>query len=445
MNLINFFTSDSKQRGYCDSNHLYIRINDNIDYPLSKMSPKSLGTFIHEYIHYIQHLTTTYGILSCNVYNAYFKECIDYFRNDQTEIIKIPISLLSRNPKIEEYNTRFQSIGGTRNSSLSFKDKNIIIDDNELASAKSNNKGVKVILEDKETSHQESFEFGYYCVIESMAHMVQSYFDTPKEHDEIPYLAIQNIISSIFPEIKDNNELLISLALCSLEFDNPGVAFIDLIDDVKRTKNYGGLSFYTKFMQGSKIIHNEKTVSLAQRKKELLLDFKVRLEETIGNNIIYYSEIFDRIIKHSESGSNYLLELINDKKLTQDFGEKLVYHYGMPYVEGDNMTIMKPDEQGELFLEIALIRSFYLLMQRFSPQKGEDGKVIQECPHLNICKAINDKALREPESIDESKIPDMDRNCYREQWNKQGKDCFFTQSLKYFGLKEKEIKIVSNY
>lgn len=61
-------------RGKCYTNHFHITLNCDIKEGLEiwEQDQKTLGTFMHEYLHYIQHLITLRGLSSVNAYNKYF-------------------------------------------------------------------------------------------------------------------------------------------------------------------------------------------------------------------------------------------------------------------------------------------------------------------------------------------------------------------------------------
>lgn len=60
-----------------ETNHLHMYVDDNIDLEnLDNMTLSTYATFVHEYIHYIQHITSLYGIrMSYNPQNEMFGIC----------------------------------------------------------------------------------------------------------------------------------------------------------------------------------------------------------------------------------------------------------------------------------------------------------------------------------------------------------------------------------
>lgn len=53
-----------------ETSHLHIYVDDNIDLEnLDNMTLSAYATFVHEYIHYIQHITSLYGIRMSDMYN----------------------------------------------------------------------------------------------------------------------------------------------------------------------------------------------------------------------------------------------------------------------------------------------------------------------------------------------------------------------------------------
>ena len=75
-----------------ETNHLHMYVDDDIDLGnLDNMTLSAYATFVHEYIHYVQHITSIYDIRMSDMYNRVFSKYRDYIRSNKT--IKIPIIL----------------------------------------------------------------------------------------------------------------------------------------------------------------------------------------------------------------------------------------------------------------------------------------------------------------------------------------------------------------
>ena len=68
----------SDLRGMYSHGYFYMYINGDFDSQLRKLSVRDLGTFFHEYVHFIQNISTLWGIktgimtnnLMCDLFTA---------------------------------------------------------------------------------------------------------------------------------------------------------------------------------------------------------------------------------------------------------------------------------------------------------------------------------------------------------------------------------------
>ena len=93
---------------------------------------------------------------------------------------------------------------------------------------------------------ENGFYFGYMCIIESMAHLIQSFINDELYHATIPYRSVELICKSIYSEISNDKKMMISLCFCSLMFDNPGVAFFDLVELSKKINHLMAINYIKK-------------------------------------------------------------------------------------------------------------------------------------------------------------------------------------------------------
>ena len=78
--------------------------------------------------------------------------------------------------------------------------------------ARNSKKAVKIGVYDfeNELAIEDGFHFGYMCIIESMAHLVQSLINSELNHSTIPYCAVELICKSIYSEILNDKKKMIS-------------------------------------------------------------------------------------------------------------------------------------------------------------------------------------------------------------------------------------------
>lgn len=157
-----------------ETNHLHMIIDGNIDYPFSNMETKEYSIFFHEYIHYLQTITTLYGIKMFSMYNSLFVSFIQYLRTNKT--IRIPIRLEDENQNIKNFIERHNNVYGTKENRYNIDD--IEIDEKDIEEARKNKTAIPISSYDFENDkiNEKSFKFGYISIIESMAHMLQKLY-----------------------------------------------------------------------------------------------------------------------------------------------------------------------------------------------------------------------------------------------------------------------------
>ena len=65
-----------------------LKIDEMID--LNTCSDMDFALFFHEYIHFLQDVTTSYGLTRCYSYGEYIQSVVNDIRNKPKGIIKVP-------------------------------------------------------------------------------------------------------------------------------------------------------------------------------------------------------------------------------------------------------------------------------------------------------------------------------------------------------------------
>lgn len=180
-----------------ETNHLHMYVDDNIDLEnLDNMTLSTYATFVHEYIHYIQHITSLYGIRMSDMYNRMFAKYRDYIRNNDE--INVPLKLWETDGHIHQFIFHFNNLEGTKTTDFNISD--IEIDEHEISIAKKEKTAVWIGCYDFENdkAKEHGFQFGHRCVIEGMAHAIQSMINNDVSHAIIPYHAVELIIGRFY-------------------------------------------------------------------------------------------------------------------------------------------------------------------------------------------------------------------------------------------------------
>lgn len=421
---------EGEKRGKCETNffHMYI-YREIADKEVYKLDTETKGTFMHEYLHYLQFVSTIFGISYGIIYNNYFGFCREYFSEHDT--IEIPVNIRPLYPLIDRQIERYKALKGSEGVSISIN--KIEINQDDILEAKKNKTGIDVLGVNTETKETEVFVLGYLCIIESMADIFQSFFDATIEHPEIPYKAVQIICNEYLPEFGDDKKMLFSICLCSLMYNNPAYGFFEVLDIVRKNPRMNGMTLYSHMLEESEL-HHITCRTLKELSLKFISDYQSNIESTIGTDLEYFSKVFENCSLEVNSGESFLLKLLYETDITSDESvQLLVDFYGFPLVEAENLTLMaKLPTEESTYKDIAFLRGLEMVINRVSPKIDR-----AKYPIYNPQCSMYDKCLKSLYAEENPKF-EMTKDCENKQWQKEG-ICLMTQSLKIYKLYGKNI------
>lgn len=109
---------------------MYLKIDGDID--LNTMSEKDFSLFFHEYIHFLQDITTTYGLTTCYAYGEYIQSVVNDIYEKGRQEFEVPYIYIDNKDNIR-LSEQIQNLTlGDWDSSIKSLD-NVIVsyDDNE--------------------------------------------------------------------------------------------------------------------------------------------------------------------------------------------------------------------------------------------------------------------------------------------------------------------------
>lgn len=77
-----------------------MHVEGDVHIPASKMSPEEYGVFFHEYVHYLQHLTSAFGINRCMFFQQLFANVLEYVRT--ADSLSLPIDFAEHNEVVKK-------------------------------------------------------------------------------------------------------------------------------------------------------------------------------------------------------------------------------------------------------------------------------------------------------------------------------------------------------
>ena len=191
----------------------------------------SESVYLHEYCHFIQDITTNYGLSNICTTVDYMKFANNHIINlPQGEFI-VPVLPVPNAPdNVHSSLELFKIYNG------SGEDDNVTLTDhrklNINVQSNSNNLAVSYIEVDYTTvnGNAESFEFGAICIVESMAYIIESEcYPNCEPSPDLPYSSAEKLVELIFPQFGHNRLNVLALCDASLKHPNPGPFFYDTL------------------------------------------------------------------------------------------------------------------------------------------------------------------------------------------------------------------------
>lgn len=410
-----------------ETNHLHMYVDDNIDLEnLDNMTLSAYATFVHEYIHYIQQITCTYDIRMSDMYNRVFAKYRDYIRSNK--IIIIPLKLWETDDAIQAFVDRFNSIEGDKKTAFNISD--IEIDEREISIAQMRKSAVWIGCYDfdNDKAEEHGFRFGHRCIVEGMAHCIQSVINEEIVHNIVPYHAVVLIIGKILPQIVEDKKLMASICLCALLWDNPSIGFFEVLKLLKQHSEWNGKDLYQSIIRDYVVSHKGRNMPFYRLLSIFSNDLKGSFEALMGTDLEYYSQVIDKCLEDCSKFHHRLIDVLYDCDISdrEVFKEELLNHYGFPFVDGKNQSTLPMkvvNGKQSAYKESAILYGIELIMARLLLKDKK-----KECKRYPICSSTL--------FMDDVEC-DAREECLSSPWKKIDK-CVFTESMRYFGLLDKD-------
>jgi hypothetical protein len=235
-------TTDLETLGFYEPGFLHLKVSTEYDiFDLNELSKNEktkvhFSTFLHEYIHFLQDITTSSGLTSSSFYIDLIKDVNWTIRNDGKSEFEVPYKFNNLNNI--EANIKLRTIyrGETEGSSFAKYDyykierDNITDKDGNVKSPKK----YKVFYYDIKTRELKNFYFGTACLKEYIAHTIQKKYLSTTEHDDIPYLIAEQIVKKECPSFGSDSNNILALCDACLMCLHSAEMFFNTIDRIKK-------------------------------------------------------------------------------------------------------------------------------------------------------------------------------------------------------------------
>jgi len=416
--------------------------NMKIDLPinledLNTIPEGAMGLYFHEYIHYLQDISTIYGLMNISTITFYIQSCAHYLsKNKKYTNFKVPISLenilndgVEINYGLLNFSLRPIYIGSSINPKSSIiKDFKFKIIDSILSDGNIIQKVIISFIGDNDLYRE--LEFGGNHITEGMAYLCEqhNFHETLSVPSEYPYNVVEKIVELLYPQIVEEKILLIALCDISLMTYHPGLSFVRLVEFVREKQLINETTdldnIYKEgyaFLKGNHVDFDELVDTV---KVEICKNFNAEYYEDIKT---WINCIFDSVKIFRREIPSFIIDLVRFGKPKDNHFFKLIHTVlGSPLVlnELGDGTISLPinfTPKGEnfnpgIFLAISqILKIFY----RDKPAK---------CELIDYCKASRQN---DPKIV-------IDDNCFNSPWLKSKKTflCPVGQIWHHWALKE---------
>lgn len=400
------------------------------------LNERDFSIFVHEYIHFLQDISSYALMNNSYVYSEYIHAAVNYIRTLPIGEFDVPLKLPFNYGNVEL--NQF-----VNNACMGSNDTVDIVVCNRLDTKRvkvpyRNNIVKELFLPYIVSNHKRNLFFGTYAIMESMAYLMEKRMSkgfTPVP--DYPYLSAQMVIEQRYPEFGKDDLNIIALCDISLQYSNPGWIFVRFLDMMKE------ISFLPSDPHDLYIIANQLPVS--QMGKNTSFD----------NGIIEMAFMLTRRLKLYLSGSRYsgfhnmvnkyfgfgLRNRMQNKSFMLDlaldgYGKdnsdfiKIFLELGSPIIRDMNGSFFqvpfinnKSNEYMSIFPAIEQI--FKCLSQ------GAD-----ICEMIDMCEYTIQYANDIFGDTYEDYIPDVNKKCYNNPWCKinEPKLCPYALLWKHWGL-----------
>src|SRR6185312_11039505 len=228
--------------GWYDLGFLHLRVNTAEEiFDLNRLYKSSdpnkvtlLSTFLHEYIHFLQEITTISGVHLLGLNIDFLKNVIGEVRHDGQATFKVPF----------EYSNKYNAIANQElikiykgdNKSVDYalyayySKEDVVVQDKDGRELKP---GKYFVYYNGKGGGQDKIHFGSVCLKEFVTHTLQSKFDPTLTHSDVPYTIAGEIIKKECPSFGDDPMQAVALCDASLMDIHPARTFFRTIERIK--------------------------------------------------------------------------------------------------------------------------------------------------------------------------------------------------------------------
>ena len=369
-------------RGYYRTGCFHIHLVGSFNQDLTLMSQEDLGTFLHEYVHFLQNISTPYGIFEAASLNeAAVETFIDI---QQKNDIVLPYDA----PQSEMLKERRDWLFAMNGEPVYNQDNFVEVDENEKISmgvqklTLHERRGHLIVLDfyDKQGTMHRRY-IGALDIKESMSTAYQNLIDSQVKHPDIPYNLLRIFCKQSFPSVGNDIKKFICICFTSLFSLEPAYHFIELCYKAEKEKEKSGFNFFNDYMQDHKVKVQGKYITPWEHFNGLLEQYRQSIQGLLRCETPYIDSILNRV--KMIDGNVPILNVLNtDEPFTVDNVMSLVQALGIPYMCAQEKGWFYPSFNGKGASDVIKLVGVSWLYQ-FLVERNPNRMCI--CPLVLMC------------------------------------------------------------
>ena len=420
------YYSEEARNAYASYKPSFMEIKVPFDFQgdIDALSDKDLGVLLHEYVHYLQNLSTPWGLYTSM---AEYNEMVSTYRaiHESGDEIVIPVTPwttegFEKQKELIEKGNGYSPFGENRTFRVD-RTKKVIL---RRTVEDIDGRRVSIILCKLRLDDGTEMEFplGASIIKESMAGMMQNLVDPTAKHEnyDIPYNLVRILCEDKFEEVAKDPVKMITVCYMSLFSMTPGEVLINELDNANRNPQLTAKELLDGFMDTATVTMGGKVFPVFEFYGMLRDKFLELLGKTLMVEPAYIREALER----ADVSKGYIpvLSILYDTGITRDRIKTLMEGVGFPWVwTGNGYVTAKLDNVGEQgSADVSALMAHYMMYSYLRYPNNW-----RCCPMRNVCLKGN---IAPDECLD------------NKPW--EGKTCVMSVMADWLELGEKRIRYV---
>lgn len=384
-----------------------------------------MPTFLHEYIHFLQDVSTTHGLLNIIHYIEFLKNANKQTRESTNSDFMIPVVISNDYNWNTNKDLKRIYLGDSTKTSqrvdysgYRFETKSVQKGDGEILSVQK----WWVDYHDCGAQVQDSVHFGSIHLKEFMAHAVQEQFDSSTTHGDIPYCLVRTLVEKEAPVLANDINLVIALCDASLMNYHPVDLFFETIRRIQASPDWRPDSIesvYEFTFHGLKPEGHNGFDSLSEATANLAVGhFRDALKADIYKSTVQW---FEEIVSQAKAARlgrrGFFSRLIESEGVVSKEFKAVFASLGVPFTTNACARgyFIPPAKLERLDIQPYYPKAFEAVIRTYC---GD-----HRCSLVDVCAADSGKDI-------------TDKNCTCQPWVRvnQSQLCPYAQMWKIWGL-----------